>query len=47
MVPLAKMFGYINTLRRMTQGRAYFTMQFDHYEPVPQNIADEIKAKFA
>jgi len=47
MVPLANMFGYINTLRSMTQGRAQYTMQFDHYEPVPQAIADEVKAKLA
>jgi elongation factor G len=47
MVPLANMFGYINTLRSMSSGRAQFTMQFDHYEPVPQNISDEIQAKFA
>jgi elongation factor G len=43
-VPLASMFGYINTLRSMSQGRAQYTMQFDHYEPVPQNVADEVKA---
>ncbi|SES42908.1 translation elongation factor 2 (EF-2/EF-G) [Tranquillimonas rosea] len=47
MVPLANMFGYINNLRSMSSGRAQFTMQFDHYEPVPQNISDEIQAKFA
>ena len=47
MVPLANMFGYINTLRSMSSGRAQFTMQFDHYEAVPQNISDEIQAKFA
>jgi elongation factor G len=46
-VPLANMFGYINTLRSMTSGRANFTMQFDHYEPVPQNISDEIQKKYA
>jgi len=46
-VPLANMFGYINTLRSMTSGRAQFTMQFDHYEPVPQNISDEIQKKYA
>ncbi len=46
-VPLANMFGYINNLRSMSSGRANFTMQFDHYEPVPQNISDEIQAKFA
>jgi elongation factor G len=47
MVPLANMFGYINTLRSMTQGRAQYTMQFDHYEQVPQAIADEVRAKYA
>ncbi|TDL75023.1 elongation factor G [Palleronia sediminis] len=46
-VPLANMFGYINTLRSMSSGRAQFTMLFDHYEPVPQNISEEIQAKFA
>lgn len=45
MVPLANMFGYVNALRSMTQGRAQFSMQFDHYEQVPQQVADEIKAK--
>ena len=40
MVPLANMFGYVNTLRSGTQGRASFTMQFDHYEQVPANVAD-------
>ena len=47
MVPLANMFGYVNTLRSMTQGRATFTMQFDHYEQVPQNVAQEVQAKYA
>ncbi len=47
MVPLASMFGYVNTLRSMSQGRAQFTMTFDHYEQVPQNVADEVKAKVA
>jgi elongation factor G len=47
MVPLANMFGYVNTLRSMSQGRAQFTMVFDHYEQVPQNVADEIKEKYA
>ena len=47
MVPLAKMFGYVNTLRSMTQGRAQYTMQFDHYEQVPTNMVDEIKKKVA
>jgi len=46
-VPLANMFGYINTLRSMSSGRAQFTMQFDHYEPVPNNISEEIQAKYA
>ncbi|RZI46244.1 elongation factor G [Candidatus Finniella inopinata] len=45
MVPLANMFGYVNTLRSMSQGRAQFSMVFDHYEQVPQHVADEIKAK--
>ncbi len=45
MVPLANMFGYINTLRSMSQGRAQYTMQFDHYEQVPQAVADEIRNK--
>ena len=47
MVPLATMFGYVNTLRSLSQGRAQFTMHFDHYEPVPQMVAEEIKAKYA
>jgi elongation factor G len=47
MVPLANMFGYVNTLRSMSQGRATFTMQFDHYEQVPNNVAQEVQAKFA
>ena len=42
-VPLANMFGYINPLRSMSSGRAQFTMVFDRYEPVPQNVADEVK----
>jgi elongation factor G len=46
-VPLANMFGYINNLRSMSSGRAQFTMLFDHYEPVPQNISEEIQAKYA
>ncbi|MDB2407882.1 elongation factor G [Jannaschia sp.] len=46
-VPLANMFGYINTLRSMSSGRAQFSMQFDHYDPVPQNISEEIQKKFA
>jgi elongation factor G len=47
MVPLANMFGYINNLRSMSQGRASYTMQFDHYEQVPRNEADEVKKKYA
>jgi len=44
-VPLAEMFGYATDLRSMTQGRATYTMQFSHYEPVPQTISEEITAK--
>jgi elongation factor G len=47
MVPLANMFSYVNNLRSMSQGRATFTMQFDHYEQVPQNVAIEVQAKYA
>jgi elongation factor G len=47
MVPLSNMFGYVNNLRSMSQGRAQFTMTFDHYDPVPQAVADEVKAKLA
>ena len=47
MVPLANMFGYVNTLRSMSQGRAQFTMEFDHYSQVPQAVAEEVQAKFA
>ncbi len=47
MVPLANMFGYVNTLRSMSQGRAQYTMQFDHYEEVPQAVSEEIRAKLA
>ena len=43
-VPLANMFGYVNNLRSMSQGRAQFTMQFDHYAQVPQNVAEDIKS---
>ncbi len=46
-VPLKEMFGYISDLRSMTKGRASFTMQFHHYDPVPRNIAEEIMAKSA
>ncbi len=47
MVPLANMFGYINNLRSMSQGRASYTMQFDHYEQVPANVAEEVKKKYS
>jgi elongation factor G len=47
MVPLANMFGYVNTLRSMSQGRAQYSMHFDHYEQVPQAVADEVRAKMA
>jgi elongation factor G len=47
MVPLANMFGYINNLRSMSQGRASYTMQFDHYEQVPSNVAQEVQKKYA
>ncbi len=47
MVPLANMFGYVNNLRSMSQGRASYTMQFDHYEQVPQAVAQEVQKKFA
>ncbi len=47
MVPLSNMFGYINNLRSMSQGRAQYTMLFDHYEPVPPNIVEEVKKKLA
>jgi elongation factor G len=47
MVPLANMFNYVNTLRSMSQGRAQYTMHFDHYEKVPQAVADEVVAKMA
>ncbi len=47
MVPLANMFGYVNTLRSMSQGRAQYSMTFDHYEQVPQAVADEVRAKLA
>jgi elongation factor G len=46
-VPLANMFGYVNNLRGMSQGRAQFTMQFDHYETVPQVVAEEVIKKYA
>jgi elongation factor G len=46
-VPLANMFGYVNNLRGMSQGRAQFTMQYDHYEAVPQHVADEVIKKYS
>jgi elongation factor G len=46
-VPLANMFGYVNTLRSMSQGRAQYTMHFDHYAQVPEAVADEVRAKMA
>jgi elongation factor G len=45
-VPLMNMFGYVSNLRSMSQGRAQFTMEFHHYHQVPQNVAQEIQAKF-
>ena len=47
MVPLANMFGYVSQLRSFSQGRAQFTMQYDHYEAVPQAVADEVVKKYA
>ena len=47
MVPLANMFGYVNNLRSLSQGRSQYTMHFDHYEQVPQAVADEVRAKLA
>lgn len=47
MVPLANMFGYVNQLRGFTQGRAQYSMVFSHYDEVPANVAEEVKAKFA
>ncbi|AYJ86089.1 elongation factor G [Sphingomonas paeninsulae] len=47
MVPLANMFGYVNQLRSFTQGRAQYSMEFSHYEEVPANVAEEVKAKLA
>ncbi len=47
LVPLSSMFGYINTLRSMSQGRAQYSMTFERYEPVPSNVAEEVKAKLA
>jgi len=47
MVPLANMFGYVNNLRSFSQGRATFTMTFDHYEQVPAAVAEQVQAKYA
>ncbi len=47
MVPLANMFKYVDNLRSMSQGRAQYTMQFDHYEPVPTAVAQEVQKKYA
>jgi elongation factor G len=47
LVPLASMFGYVNTLRSKTQGRAYYAMVFDHYAPVPSQVAEEIRSKMS
>jgi len=47
MVPLASMFGYVNTLRSLSQGRAQFTMHFDHYEVVPNQVTEELRAQLA
>ena len=47
LVPLANMFGYVNNLRSLSQGRANYSMHFDHYEEVPTNVAEEVKAKLA
>jgi elongation factor G len=47
MVPLANMFGYVNQLRSFTQGRAQYSMHFSHYDEVPANVAEEVKAKLA
>jgi len=46
-VPLATMFGYVNTLRSLTQGRGQFTMEFDHYQKVPSAVSEEVRTKFA
>jgi elongation factor G len=47
LVPLSTMFGYINTLRSMSQGRAQYTMQFDRYAEVPQAISEEVRQRLA
>jgi len=46
-VPLSEMFGYIGNLRAMSSGRASYTMEFSHYDPVPKNVADEVIADAA
>jgi len=45
MVPLANMFGYVNTLRSQSQGRAQFTMHFDHYSEIPQAVSEEVRER--
>ena len=47
LVPLATMFGYVNTLRSMSQGRAQYTMQFERYSEVPQSISEEVRQRLA
>ena len=47
MVPLANMFGYVNTLRSMSQGRGQFTMHFDHYDEIPQSVSEEVRERLA
>jgi elongation factor G len=47
MVPLANMFGYVNTLRSLSQGRAQYTMHFDHYADVPQHVSEEVRTRLA
>ena len=47
MVPLANMFGYVNNLRSMSQGRASYSMEFDHYQQVPQQVAEEVREKLS
>mgnify|MGYP001797204150 CR=1 FL=1 len=47
MFPLANMFCYVNQVRSFTQGRAKYSMQCSHYDEVPANVADEVKAKLA
>jgi elongation factor G len=47
MVPLANMFGYVNTLRSLSKGRAQYSMHFDRYSEVPANLSEEIRARLA